>query len=243
VRDPREVALPELRRLLRGAAVEVSAIATGQACLADGLCLLARDDAIRAAAVERFRGQAALAASLGAVVILGGVRGRVAAASAGDKVRRTEVALESIGACVQAAVQAGARVVLEPLNRYETDFVNTVEEGLALIDQIGSPALGLLLDSFHMNIEEPLLPAAIHRAGDRLGYVHLADSNRLAPGLGHIDFVPVLEALEEVGYAGPIVAEILPIPDDETAARHAAEFLRRAVAAGPAGSLAFEPPR
>jgi sugar phosphate isomerase/epimerase len=243
VRDPGTLDPSGVRTLLEPAALGVSAIATGQACLADGLCLSAPDDGTRAAAVERFSAQAALAAELGAAVILGGVRGQLDAASASERARRRAAALEAIRACVEAAAGLGVEVVLEPLNRYETDLVNTVEEGLVLLDEVGSPALRLLFDSFHMNIEERQLPAAIRRAGDRLGYVHLADSNRQAPGQGHIDFAGVFEALEDVAYAGPLVAEILPLPDDLTAARRAAVFLKSAVATTPTGSLPFESSR
>lgn len=230
VRDPATVSVEELRAVIEPAGLTVSAIATGQACLTDALCLAATDEETRTAAVERFIAQVGLAAELGADVILGGVRGRLAATGALRKRRRT-AAVDAIRACADAAAASHVSVMLEPINRYETDFIHTVDEGLALIDEIGSPALRLLVDCFHMNIEETRLPAAIRRAGDCLGYVHLVDSNRQAPGQGHIDFTGVFEALDEVDYAGPLVAEILPLPDDLTAARRAAEFLRTAVGA------------
>jgi sugar phosphate isomerase/epimerase len=230
VRDPEWVSSAELRALLETSGLTVSAVATGQACLADGLCLAATDKNVRAAAVERFVAQIALAAEFDAAVILGGVRGRLVASGA-ERERRHAEAVEAIRECAAAAAASGVAVMLEPINRYEIDFVRTAEEGLALIEEVASPALRLLLDSFHMNIEERSMAAAIRRAGDLLGYVHLADSNRHAPGQGHVDFGEVFEALDEVGYQGPLVSEILPLPDDLTAARHAAEFLRTAVGA------------
>ena len=226
VRDPSTVSAPQVQALLGPAGLVVSAIGTGQACSADGLCLAAANDAIRASAVERFTAQVALAAELGAKVILGGVRGRLGASGA-EAERRRAAAVEAIHACADAAAASGVQVLLEPLNRYETDFVQTAEEGLMLIDEIGSPALSLLLDCFHMNLEERDLAATVRSVGDRLGYVHLADSNRCAPGQGHIGFGGIFEALDDVGYSGPLVAEILPLPDDATAARLAAGFLRR----------------
>ena len=156
----------------------------------------------------------------------GGVRGRFDVSGVERKGRRA-AAVEAIHAYADAATASGVQVVLEPINRYETDFVQTAEEGLMLIDEIGSPALSLLLDCFHMNLEERDLAATVRSVGDRLGYVHLADSNRRAPGQGHIGFGEIFEALDDVGYAGPLVAEILPLPYDATAARLAAGFLRR----------------
>jgi sugar phosphate isomerase/epimerase len=228
VRDPAEVSLTGLHALLESSGITISAVATGQACLADGLCLAAKDKEIRAAAVERFLAQIALAAEFGAAVILGGVRGRLVASGV-ERERRHAAAVEAIRECADVAATSGVTMMLEPINRYESDFVQTAEEGLALIDEVSSPALRLLLDSFHMNIEESRLATAIRRVGNRLGYIHLADSNRQAPGQGHIDFGEVFEALADVGYEGPLVSEILPLPDDLTAARRAADFLRAAV--------------
>jgi sugar phosphate isomerase/epimerase len=241
VRDPRALDTPDLLRRLAVASVKVSAVATGQAFTADGLHLSAVDDETRTAAVERFATQAALAAILAAPVILGGLRGRIDGSSGKERERRRTLMVESIRACADAAASAGAEVLLEPVNRYETDFVGTAEEGVALLDEVGSSGLRLLLDSFHMNIEERDPALAIRAAGDRLGYVHLADSNRHAPGEGHIDFTAIFGALAEIDYAGPLVAEILPLPDDLTAARHAAAFIAKAVRAAD-HPLPFESP-
>ena len=70
------------------------------------------------------------------------------------------------------------RLALEPINRYETNFVNTVEDGLAVLEEVGAPNFKLLLDTFHMNIEEADIGMSFRRAEGRLGYVHFADSNR-----------------------------------------------------------------
>ncbi len=156
----------------------------------------------------------------------GSVRGRLDVSGVERQGRRA-AAVEAIHACADAAAASGVQVVPEPINRYETNLVQTAEEGLMLIDELGSPALSLLLDCFHINLEERDLAATVRSVGGRLGYVHLADSNRRAPGQRHIGFGETFEALDDVGYTGPLVAEILPLPDDATAARPAAGFLRR----------------
>jgi len=76
-----------------------------------------------------------------------------------------------------------------------------------------------LIDTYHMNIEEASMEKAIEQAGQLLGHVHLVDSNRCAPGMGHIQFQPILETLMKIGYSGYLSGEFLPLPDDETAAR------------------------
>jgi 5-keto-L-gluconate epimerase len=226
VRDPSSLDPAAIRELLDGAGLFCTAVATGQACLSDGLCLAAADQSTRAAATDRFAAQVSLASELDAAVILGGVRGVLAARQDGAQARR-RAALDAIRACVSSAAEREVTVLLEPINRYETDFVNSCHEGLELLDEIGAPGTALLLDTFHMNIEERELAEAIVAAGDRLGYVHMVDSNRYAPGLGHVDFEAVFAALEQIAYAGPLVAEILPHPTDHEAAVAAASFFDR----------------
>jgi sugar phosphate isomerase/epimerase len=133
--------------------------------------------------------------------------------------------VEAICECARFAAAHQVQLLIEPINRYETNFINSSTQGLALLEEVGDPELKLLLDTFHMNIEEPDIDAALQMAADRLGYVHVADSNRYAPGQGHIDFLSVLRTLVRIGYQGPITAEILPVPDDVTAIQQAGSFL------------------
>ena len=115
---------------------------------------------------------------------------------------------------------------LEPINRYETTLVNTVAQGLELIDRVGAGNLGLLFDTFHANIEEPSLEDSLLAAGDRLFHVHVADSNRWYPGAGHLDFPRILDVLPRTGYAGFVSGEFMPWPDADTAAERAIRRLR-----------------
>ncbi len=116
--------------------------------------------------------------------------------------------VDSVKEVCRAAGERGLDVVFEILNRYETHQVRTVEEGLALLDQVDAGNLRLLPDSYHMNIEEPDPAAALARAGERLGLYHAADSNRGGVGEGHIDFAAQIQALDAIGYQGPIILEV-----------------------------------
>jgi D-psicose/D-tagatose/L-ribulose 3-epimerase len=105
------------------------------------------------------------------------------------------------------AEQRGRQVCLEPLNRFETDFINTCGQALEMIQAVGSPALKLHLDTFHMNIEEKCQADAIRKAGSHLGHFHACGSDRGTPGNDHIDWKPIARALKDVNYRGDIVIE------------------------------------
>jgi RpiB/LacA/LacB family sugar-phosphate isomerase len=200
------------------------AIATGQSCIHDSLCLCDSSPQVREATVERLKSIIRLASRFNAAVIIGGIRGRLSGTTAEQNQGRAG-AVEAIRECARFASAQQVRLLIEPINRYETNFINSSAQGLALLEEVGDPALKLLLDTFHMNIEEPDIDAALQTAADCLGYVHVADSNRYAPGQGHIDFLSVLRTLVRISYQGPVTAEILPVPDDVTAIQQAGSFL------------------
>jgi D-psicose/D-tagatose/L-ribulose 3-epimerase len=105
------------------------------------------------------------------------------------------------------AEERGRVIAFEPLNRFETDFMNTCEQGLRMIHDVGSPALKLHLDTFHMNIEEKDSAAAILRAGHHLGHFHACGSDRGTPGNDEIDWTSIAAALRTIGYTGDVVIE------------------------------------
>ncbi len=115
---------------------------------------------------------------------------------------------------------------IEPLNRYETNYINTVGEALEFLDLLGCANAGLLLDTFHMNIEEPSIEGGIDAARGRIVNVHLPDSNRRAPGWGHLDLASIVAKLRAVGYDGCLGMELLPIPSGEKAAAQALRHTR-----------------
>ena len=116
-------------------------------------------------------------------------------------------AVASLAEVAGFAAEAGVRLAVEPLNRFETDLVNTVEQGLRLCADTGADNVGLLLDTFHLNIEEKSLPAAVVRAGGRAFHVQASENDRGTPGSGHIPWAEVVAALREIGYAGSVVVE------------------------------------
>ncbi len=211
VREPALLDLPGVKRVLDKYGLTVPAIGTGQAWGEEHLSFTDPDAGVRQRAIERIQSHIPLARELGAIVILGLIRGQVQAG-----VPETQAHTWLVDALKRLATQAraaGVRFVLEPINRYETNLLNDVATTLALVDETGMDNIGVLFDTFHSNIEEPALEASLRACGPHLFHVHVADSNRWAPGMGHVDFGSVVATLRDVRYTGWVSAEILPKPD------------------------------
>jgi sugar phosphate isomerase/epimerase len=216
VLNPDQLDVDRVAGEIRSRDLEVAAIGTGAQLFVDQLTLLAQDRTTENRALERFGKLVGVAAACGAPIgTVGSFRGKLA----GSGERARERIVDTLRCCAEKAHSRNVRVALEPLNRYEADFINTAEEGMSLVQEINHPAFGLLLDTFHMNIEEPHLADAVYTAAERLWHLHLGDSNRLPPGKGHFNFSLVVDALRDIGYTGYLSAELLAKPDPDTAAR------------------------
>lgn len=224
VRDPKIIDIPELQELLGKYGLTVPAIGTGQAYGEEGLSFTDPDRRIREEAVQRIKAQMDLAAQLGgAQVIIGLIRGKV-----GRGMER-KAADERFRECVRECADYNPRVVLtlEPVNRYESNLYNDTAEMKQVIEEIGRPNVKMLIDTFHMNIEEPEMIESIWKVKDYISHVHVADSNRWAPGCGHINFPEIIQALKSIGYQGAISAEILPKPSPEQSLRMTIAYYRK----------------
>jgi sugar phosphate isomerase/epimerase len=224
IRDPKLVDADELLRVVSAHGLEVPAIGTGQAWGEEGLSYTDPDPAVRAAAIERTKAHIPFAARTGAVIIIGLLRGIVKpGVSQGQAM---DWLVEALRDCCAAAKPHGVRLALEPICRYETTLVNNAEQGMELLKRIGADNMGLLLDTFHMNIEDAVIEEAIRLCGDRIFHFHVADSNRWYPGAGHLDFESILAALYATGYQGYVSGEFMPLPDADTSARRGIAHLR-----------------
>jgi sugar phosphate isomerase/epimerase len=176
--------------------------------------LVSSDPAIRRAALAYVRSCVDFAAAVGAEVISVTPTACMKIRPEADREVELGWAEEGLRAAGEYAGEHGVRLAVEPWNRYENYLVNRVEQSASLVDRVGLPSVGCMVDTFHMAIEERSATDAIRLAGDRLYHVHFADSNRAAPGRGHIDFIPILETLEQIGYGGYISFELLPAAGD-----------------------------
>ena len=230
IRDPRLIDADDLLRVVTAHGLTVPAIGTGQAWGEEGLSFTDPDPAVRTAAIERTLAHIPFAARAGAVIIIGLLRGIVKPGV--SQAQAMDWLVGALRDCCAEARPHGVRLALEPINRYETTLINNIGQGLDLIERVGAENLGLLPDTFHMNIEEPHIEDSIRACGDRLFHFHVADSNRWYPGAGHLDFASILRALYETGYRGYLSGEFLPLPDAEIAARQSIACLRRLQAGG-----------
>lgn len=151
-----------------------------------------------------------IATSLGAENVVGPMYsavGKTRLLDASARQAQWRLAVENIGKAADFAAGHGVKLGIEPLNRFETDLVNTVEQGLRMVADIDRPNVGLLLDSFHMNIEETDIPAALRRAAGKIVQFHACANDRGTPGKDHLPWPAIVRALRDVDFRGPAVIE------------------------------------
>lgn len=214
----------DVRLACRKSGVVISAIVTGQIFTRRKLCITSDDPENRSAAMEELRRYIDLAATLQATggIVIGWVKGNCP--ESGQDAFYDLLAAQ-LCALSDYAADRGQTILVEVINRYETNVFNTAAQLRAFLEQYRLGNVLIHLDTFHMNIEEVDIGDAIRTAGDRLGYLHFADSNRLYPGAGHIDFLPIRQALNDAGYSGTFSVECIPEPDYKTSAAMAKSFI------------------
>ena len=203
----------------------IAAVGTGAGKVLHGLTLTHPDAAVRARAVEFIGGMIDFGARFGAPAIIGSMQGKVE-----EGVSREQALAwlaEGIRALGRRAAERGVRLLLEPLNRYETNVLNRLGDAAAFLKPLDAGPVALLADLFHMNIEEASVAGALRETGDLVGHLHFADSNRRPVGMGHLDLGPVVEALRDIGYRGFASAEALPWPDPDAAAAQTMKAYRK----------------
>lgn len=247
--DPATTDPALIRRLAKDAGIDV---VVGMA-LGQDADMASLDSEIAARATDTVRRSLEIAAEIGAPALSGLVYAGLGRYAARPSDQQKALVVERLGVLDRDARKLGLKLGLEPINRYETNMVNTVDEAGALIRAIGSENMFIHLDTFHMNIEESDLAGPILRNGPLIGYVHLADNNRGMLGGGTFDFATVFRALAHVGYKGaytvesfspaalsPATAGAISLwrqawDDAEAAAREALRFMRAGVAAAASG--------
>ena len=215
----------QLRSLLREHRLQLAAIGTGAGWLRHKYRLTDPDAHARMGARDFAAAIIDFAGGFGAPAIIGSMQGRW-----GDDVSKAQAhewLRQELDQLAPRAHALGVPLLFEPLNRYESNLFNTVGETLAFLDTLRTRNVKVLGDLFHLAIEEADIAAALRLAGDRLGHVHLADSNRRAFGFGHTDLAPVAHTLRDLGYSGYVSAECLPLPDSDTAARQTMNAFRQ----------------
>lgn len=204
--------------------LEIPSILTGRG-YEEGLCLCHPEAAVRGAAVAYLVELLAAAAECGSILVIGLLQGlRSDEPDPGAAQPRIAACLREVAA---AAEEKGVELVIEPINHLQVGFNNSVAEVRALAAQVASPALGPMVDTIHMNIEDPSLTQPIRDCGADLRHVHLCESNGGLFGSGNIDFASVLRVLDGIGYGRFASVKIYRNATHREAARSSIEHLRR----------------
>ena len=206
----------QLRGLLEKHQLQLAAVGTGAGWGKHRLHLALPDASQRDQAKQFISTIIDFGGPFGASAIIGSMQGNSSAEV--DRATAHRYLAEALDELGEYASQYGVPLIYEPLNRYETNQVNTVADAVALLQQLSSNNVKLLCDLFHMNIEEADLYQAIRTAGELVGHVHFVDSNRRPVGHGHLDMRAAIAGLREIEYQGYLSAEAFPYPDQHAAA-------------------------
>jgi D-psicose/D-tagatose/L-ribulose 3-epimerase len=172
--------------------------------------LIHADESVRANGMAYVRHSIDAARTLGATNVVGPLYsavGRTWQATADERKRDLDLLVSQLTQLARYAGDKGVVLAVEPLNRFETSFLNLAEQAIEVVDRVDHPACGLLLDTFHMNIEERSVGGAIRAAGPRLKHLHACENDRGTPGSGHVGWAEVADACRAIGFKGPAVIE------------------------------------
>ncbi len=215
----------ELRNQLDKSHLRLISVATGQSYIEDGFSLFDKDLEVRNKTVERLCSFIDLVEDFGGLtVILGGIKGKLTESSIDSQIAGGTKAIEK---CLMYAEKKKVILLLEAINRYETNIMLTLGSAVEFASKYNSRYLKVLGDTFHMNIEEISIKKALDDSNKFLGAIHCADSNRLAPGMGHVDFAEVLDKLDNYQSLQYLGVEVLPLPDSSTSAKKAIETIKK----------------
>lgn len=206
-----------LEQLLQQNKLQLSAIGTGAGKVVHGLTLTDPDAEIRRRAISFIKDMISFSAHFGAPAIIGSMQGN--AISDTEREQALNWLIDGLNILGEFAEKQGVTLIFEPLNRYETNLINRLEDGAKLISILRTDNVMLLADLFHMNIEEVSIAESIRNFGRLVGYVHFADSNRHPAGKGHTLLQEIADALKEINYEGYVSAEAFPYPNPDCAAK------------------------
>lgn len=225
MRDPDDPDARGVEAAIARSGLPVAMIGSAPSELQDGVMLCHPDASVREAGAARLRALIEAGEKLGAMgVNIGRFRGTCVP---GELWEASNAWMrDAMRAGADYAARRGMKIYVEPYNRYETNFVNTVRQGMEYVKAESHPGLALMIDSCWMNSEDASLPGAIFAAGEWIEYVHVADSTRGYPGSGHIHFGDFIRALREIGYEGVLSVQIDQKPAFRVAAERSIRLLR-----------------
>ena len=227
LKNPAKLNSREIHRLLGKYNLELVGLCSGHVWGEDQLGLMGPDPAVCEKGMERMKALVDFAAELGpgTMVNIGRSRGRADESDMEGSWKRLAAAFRELA---QYALPKKVRLTLEPVNHYEVNIIFSTQDGIQMCRDVDRPNFGLLLDVYHMNIEDiPSINDSLREAKQYAWHVHFSDNNRKWPGNAHMDFPGIIKTLEEMGYKDFVSAEISPGPDPEATARSTVMYLRK----------------
>ncbi len=222
--NPGQFDWKNIRKTTDAYGITVTALATGREFHQNKLYLLDENPAVRKAAIERLKEHVDMAAELGAMVIIGSMRKDIPDFSRYDYYEGLHN--EAVIAVADYAAGKGVTIILENILTFVSNFMNTMRQTADVVRRINRPNVRIHLDTYSMNMEENNIPAAIKYCMPELEYVHFADTARLYPGGGNIDFGQFMHSLLDVGYKGWIVTECIPWPTEMLCAERGLQYMK-----------------
>jgi 5-keto-L-gluconate epimerase len=226
LKDPSMLDGAEIRRLLDKHGLGLVGLCSGQVFGEDGLGLIGPEPEVCRKGMERMKALVDFAAEhfgSGTMLNIGRSRGRADESDLVGSWRRAVVAFRELS---DYALPKGIRLTLEPVNHHEVNYVFSTQDGIRMAREVDRPNFGLMLDTYHINIEDVNVYGSFREAKEYCWHVHYSDNNRRWPGNAHIDFPGITEVLREIGYDAYVSAEIVPLPDPDTAGRCTINYLR-----------------
>ncbi|MED5578690.1 MAG: sugar phosphate isomerase/epimerase family protein [Nitrospinota bacterium] len=224
MRKPEELDFDLIQKQVQSRGMEVSAVHTAGIGFQDKVWMCHPDPNIRKVAMKRLKGCCDAASFYGVEVIVGSFRGKLSEGE--EREESLKWMYDAFKESSDYAASKGTRVLFEPQHRFSINFGFTTQDGIRFIEEINSPGFGIMLDTFHMNVEDTSFAASIFDSKDHLGILHIADSNRKYPGSGHIPWRDLISSLQAINYEGFLSLQIKMDPDFETAAKLGIDYLR-----------------
>lgn len=231
-KDPSRLDGAQLKQLFAQNHLEFVGFCTGHVFGEDQLGLVSPDAATSRNAMARLKSFVDFTAALnpsphlgrGTLINIGRSRGLGISNDPVTTLARMEDAFRELA---DYAAPHGIGWVLEPINVHQAPYIHTTQEGIAMVSRVNRPNFNLMLDVYHMNIEDTDMYESFREAKDVCKFVHFADNNRRSPGSAHLDFGKFVDVLNEIGYDGFVSLEILPLPDPDAAAQSSIQHLRK----------------
>ena len=227
INDPKVVDVRAINDILDKYQMKISGLRTGSIYHKNGWRLSSPDQENRGNAVARLKEVIVLASALQSNIMVGLMQGHLTTDERLEQAK--ELIIQGLRECTQFAAPYGVTIMLEAVNRFELAYHNTTAQLIDLLGRINrdlTHPVRLLLDVYHMHLEDPSIPSAFIRGMPYLGHVHFSDSNRCAPGSGGIDFVEAIKDLQAMDYRGYVTVEIHAIPSILGSAERSMNYLK-----------------